>query len=212
MRGWTASASFPITRWRWGFSPANTGPRPMPEKERAAWARGLAQYLSGAEATAVLAALDAVAAETRSTPARVALAWLMARPSITAPIASASRVEQMEDLVKACALEPVAGADRGTGRGERLTPSPAVKRSLPAGSSRGPTRGRPAGLPVAVPQRRPGALTGRCAGQGPRMTSGGPDVATPNVARALVARAYPWRCPNGVRAPKRVDERDKARA
>ena len=52
----------------------------------------------------MLAALDAVAAETRSTPAQAPLAWLMARPSITAPIASASRVEQMDDLVKACAL------------------------------------------------------------------------------------------------------------
>jgi aryl-alcohol dehydrogenase-like predicted oxidoreductase len=62
-----------------------------------------AQYLS-ARGPAVLAALDSVAAETRATPAQVALAWLMARPSITAPIASASRVEQMEDLVKACSL------------------------------------------------------------------------------------------------------------
>ena len=61
------------------------------------------KYLTG-RGPKVLAALDAVAAETRSTPAQVALAWMMARPSITAPIASASRVEQMEDLVKACTL------------------------------------------------------------------------------------------------------------
>ena len=38
----------------------------------------------------ILAALDQVAQEHRSTPARVALAWLIARPSITAPIASAT--------------------------------------------------------------------------------------------------------------------------
>jgi aryl-alcohol dehydrogenase-like predicted oxidoreductase len=62
-----------------------------------------AQYLSG-RGPSVLTALDAVAAETKATPAQVALAWLMARPSITAPIASASRIEQMEDLVKACSL------------------------------------------------------------------------------------------------------------
>ncbi len=65
--------------------------------------QGVAKYLTG-RGPAVLAALDAVAGETRSTPAQVALAWLMARPSITAPIASASRVEQMGDLVKACSL------------------------------------------------------------------------------------------------------------
>jgi len=69
----------------------------------AARGQGVAKYLSG-RGPKVLAALDAVAAETRATPAQVALAWLMARPSITAPIASASRVEQMEDLVKACSL------------------------------------------------------------------------------------------------------------
>jgi aryl-alcohol dehydrogenase-like predicted oxidoreductase len=63
----------------------------------------LGKYLSGV-GPRVLAALDSVAVETRTTPAQVALAWLMARPSITAPIASASRVEQIEDLVKACSL------------------------------------------------------------------------------------------------------------
>jgi aryl-alcohol dehydrogenase-like predicted oxidoreductase len=35
----------------------------------------------------------------------VALAWLIARPSITAPIASASKPEQLADLVKACTLK-----------------------------------------------------------------------------------------------------------
>jgi aryl-alcohol dehydrogenase-like predicted oxidoreductase len=69
----------------------------------AARGQGVAKYLSG-RGPKVLATLDSVAAETRATPAQVALAWLMARPSITAPIASASRVEQMDDLVKACSL------------------------------------------------------------------------------------------------------------
>ena len=58
----------------------------------------------------VLRALDAVADETRSTPARVALAWLMARPSITAPIASATGVEQCQDLIEATRLELSADA------------------------------------------------------------------------------------------------------
>jgi aryl-alcohol dehydrogenase-like predicted oxidoreductase len=52
----------------------------------------------------ILAALDEVAAEKNSTPTQVALAWLMARPSITAPIASATSVEQLTDLVAATRL------------------------------------------------------------------------------------------------------------
>lgn len=52
----------------------------------------------------ILAALDQVALDHRSTPARVALAWLMARPSITAPIASATRLEQLTDLIESTKL------------------------------------------------------------------------------------------------------------
>ena len=53
----------------------------------------------------VLSALDEVSKQHECTPARVALAWLIARPSITAPIASASKLEQLTDLVKACTLK-----------------------------------------------------------------------------------------------------------
>lgn len=53
----------------------------------------------------ILAALDQVAKQHSSTPARVALAWLMARPSITAPISSASNLDQLKDLMAATALE-----------------------------------------------------------------------------------------------------------
>lgn len=49
----------------------------------------------------ILAALDEVSARKRATPAQIALAWLMARPGLTAPIASATSVEQVQDLVKA---------------------------------------------------------------------------------------------------------------
>jgi aryl-alcohol dehydrogenase-like predicted oxidoreductase len=52
----------------------------------------------------ILAALDAVAARRKATPAQVALAWLIARPGITAPIASATSVEQLHDLVAATTL------------------------------------------------------------------------------------------------------------
>jgi aryl-alcohol dehydrogenase-like predicted oxidoreductase len=53
----------------------------------------------------ILQGLDTVAAEYKATPAQVALAWLMARPSITAPIASATSVEQLNDLAKSTRLE-----------------------------------------------------------------------------------------------------------
>jgi aryl-alcohol dehydrogenase-like predicted oxidoreductase len=53
----------------------------------------------------ILAALDQVAKSHRSTPGKVALAWLIARPGITAPIASATSVEQVHDLVGATQLE-----------------------------------------------------------------------------------------------------------
>jgi aryl-alcohol dehydrogenase-like predicted oxidoreductase len=53
----------------------------------------------------ILAALDAVAAKYDSTPARVALAWLIARPTITAPIASATSLDQLNDLIAATRLK-----------------------------------------------------------------------------------------------------------
>lgn len=53
----------------------------------------------------ILAALDQVAAKLHSTPGKVAIAWLIARPSITAPIASATSVEQLKDLVDAASLQ-----------------------------------------------------------------------------------------------------------
>jgi hypothetical protein len=49
----------------------------------------------------VVATLDDIAREHGVKPATIALAWLMARPGITAPIASATSVEQLQDLVAA---------------------------------------------------------------------------------------------------------------
>jgi aryl-alcohol dehydrogenase-like predicted oxidoreductase len=47
----------------------------------------------------ILTALASVASEQATTSARVALAWLMARPSITAPIVSATSLEQLHDIL-----------------------------------------------------------------------------------------------------------------
>jgi aryl-alcohol dehydrogenase-like predicted oxidoreductase len=52
----------------------------------------------------ILAALDEAAQRTGSTPAQVAVAWVMAQPGITAPIASATSLAQLDELVKASQL------------------------------------------------------------------------------------------------------------
>ncbi|MFS0770693.1 aldo/keto reductase [Sphingomonas sp. 1P08PE] len=64
---------------------------------------GMADLLAG-RGGAVLAAMDDVAAETGATLPQIALAWLIAQPGITAPIASASRPGQVEDLLPAMTL------------------------------------------------------------------------------------------------------------
>jgi aryl-alcohol dehydrogenase-like predicted oxidoreductase len=53
----------------------------------------------------VLKALDAVAARHGATPAQIALAWLMARPGVTAPIASATSRLQLDDIMQAPSLK-----------------------------------------------------------------------------------------------------------
>jgi aryl-alcohol dehydrogenase-like predicted oxidoreductase len=53
----------------------------------------------------ILAALDEVARRQDATPAQAALAWVMARPGITAPIASATSLAQLEELMAAAALQ-----------------------------------------------------------------------------------------------------------
>jgi aryl-alcohol dehydrogenase-like predicted oxidoreductase len=52
----------------------------------------------------ILSALDRVAERHGSTPATIALAWLIARPSVTAPIASATSVDQLKNLAAAVHL------------------------------------------------------------------------------------------------------------
>lgn len=53
----------------------------------------------------ILAALDEVSAQYGTHPAAIALAWLLARPGITAPIASATSTAQVEELAKAVQIK-----------------------------------------------------------------------------------------------------------
>ena len=53
----------------------------------------------------ILSALDKLAKQLNSKPASIALAWLIAHPGITAPIASATSLEQLHDLLAATSLK-----------------------------------------------------------------------------------------------------------
>jgi aryl-alcohol dehydrogenase-like predicted oxidoreductase len=64
----------------------------------------MTELLSG-KGQAVLEAMDAVAADTGASLAQIALAWLIAQPGVSAPIASATKVEQIEELLGAMTLE-----------------------------------------------------------------------------------------------------------
>ncbi|TQI81666.1 aryl-alcohol dehydrogenase-like predicted oxidoreductase [Serratia fonticola] len=57
----------------------------------------------------ILAALDQVAEKYHTTPAQISLAWLIARPSITAPIVSATSLKQLDELVSATRVQLDAG-------------------------------------------------------------------------------------------------------
>lgn len=77
--------------------------KPQDVKDRAR-AKMLSTYTND-RGFAMLAALDEVAARHEATPAQVALAWVMARPSVTAPIASATSVAQVAEILKAATVE-----------------------------------------------------------------------------------------------------------
>jgi len=76
------------------------------EKDLDGRARGefVKKYLD-AKGLRILDALDQTARQCHAAPATVALAWLIARPGITAPIASATSLDQLSDLTKAIELE-----------------------------------------------------------------------------------------------------------
>lgn len=65
---------------------------------------GMAKLLAG-KGGAVLAAMEEVAAETGASLAQIALAWLAAQDGVTAPIASATSVEQLDELIGAWDVE-----------------------------------------------------------------------------------------------------------
>ena len=78
---------------------------------------GMKKYLNP-RGMKILDALDAVGRRYNATPAQVSLAWLLARPGVTAPIASATNVDQLEEILRATTIkldtEAVAALDRAS--------------------------------------------------------------------------------------------------
>jgi aryl-alcohol dehydrogenase-like predicted oxidoreductase len=94
-------------------SPPGTGPltrrtraagpgkyRSAPDKGKSIRGGRMDKYMEG-KGPAVLAALDAIAEKHGATPAQIALAWVMAKPAIAAPIASATSIDQLSELMGA---------------------------------------------------------------------------------------------------------------
>lgn len=65
---------------------------------------GIKKYLNE-RGFKILEALDKIAEEYNSSPASIAIAWLIARPSVTAPIASATSLEQLNSIIRATQIK-----------------------------------------------------------------------------------------------------------
>ncbi len=68
----------------------------------------LKRYLD-ARGLRILKTLDEVAARYEATPAQIALAWLIAKPGITAPIVSATSLKQLAEIMKAPGIKLASG-------------------------------------------------------------------------------------------------------
>ena len=91
--------------------------RPEDAARSARGANAVKKYLNE-RGLKVLAALDEASRRTGAPAARIAIAWVMAQPGVTAPIASASNLEQLREIVAAAQLklddETRAALDRAT--------------------------------------------------------------------------------------------------
>src|SRR3546814_13387879 len=87
-----------------------TGKYRRPEDVRGARSARVQKYMTPAGLN-VLSTLDAVSAETGMSLAQISLAWVAAQPGITAPVASATSHEQLENLVGA--VHAKTGRDEG---------------------------------------------------------------------------------------------------
>ncbi|NEA67500.1 aldo/keto reductase [Streptomyces sp. SID12488] len=98
----TGLAAVPYYALASGFLTGKYRPGTTVDSPRAQGALG---HLESERGRKVLAALDAVAAARGAEVATVALAWLAARPTVAAPIASARTVDQLPPLLAVAELE-----------------------------------------------------------------------------------------------------------
>lgn len=84
---------------------------------------GLIRYFEGGRGMRILDALDAVAARMGATCAQVSLAWIMAQPAIAAPIASATSVAQLDEIMGAARLRLDRDALAALDRASRAQPA-----------------------------------------------------------------------------------------
>ncbi|MCG2593620.1 aldo/keto reductase [Ramlibacter sp. XY19] len=96
-----------------------TGKYRTPEDAgKSARGKGTVQKYLNPRGLRILAALDAVAKRQSCKPGQVAIAWLLAQPAVTSPIASATSLQQLEELVRAVRLaltpEDLAELDRAS--------------------------------------------------------------------------------------------------
>ncbi|MEZ5831629.1 MAG: aldo/keto reductase [Dongiaceae bacterium] len=68
------------------------------------WREEVEKYLDD-RGQRILRALDVAATRHEASPAQVALAWLLTRPGVTAPVASATTLQQLDELARATRLE-----------------------------------------------------------------------------------------------------------
>ena len=76
--------------------------KPLPQSQRVQQVQNLYMNERGFR---ILTEVERVASRSHATPAQVALAWIMARPGVTAPIASATSVEQVRELLRSVELQ-----------------------------------------------------------------------------------------------------------
>ena len=83
-----------------------TGKYRKPEDaSRSARGAGIVQKYLDDRGRRILAALDEAARRSGATPGQVAIAWVMARPGVTSPIASATSLAQLQELVRAAQVK-----------------------------------------------------------------------------------------------------------
>jgi aryl-alcohol dehydrogenase-like predicted oxidoreductase len=83
--------------------------RDVKDLEGRARGRTVAHYLDP-RGFDILDALDRIAARFQATPAQIALAWLIAQPGVTAPIVSATSLQQFDEIAKAATIKLDAAA------------------------------------------------------------------------------------------------------